>query len=488
MSEQVDIFKQAAVFYRSLGLAPIPLQPRSKAPLEPNWEQYSKNLPTEQQVDNWWTKRAKANVGLVTGRASKVFVLDVDGEQGFASLEGRPLPVTPRSRTGSGGEHYFFRYPDAAEEIPNRVGFLPGLDVRGDRGQVVAPPSVHPSGTRYSWLVAPSEKVPFADPPDWLMSYLVGAPGRPPKSGTAATLPDGTPQWLDAIWNGAVEGRRNDTMARVAGHYVAILGESEAMAICFAINHARFDPPLPDEEVEAVVMSVSNAERRKRQADSYVGDEGDRLREDIPSSERRVIAREAASAALNVRIESAFKYRTDPPSYELIVQGARVGLRSVEDLIEQRRLQTRIADELGVMTKWIGKDRWPKVAQALLDSCEEQAVEEGTERGRLEGWLTGYLADHPPREKRAIGSGEAAPFWESGVVHVNTTSLRIWLKWRLEERVSALELSTLLKRYDCQSKQVGARSSGGQVRSLRYWAIKPDLVPELIPEEGVGAA
>lgn len=476
MNTENEVFVQAAVYYRSLGLAPIPLQPRSKAPLESNWERFSAELPSEETVAGWWARRPHANIGLVTGRASNIFVLDVDGLAGKQSLEGRPIPLTPRSRTGSGGEHIFFRYPAQVDEIPNRVGFLPGLDIRGGRGQVVAPPSVHPTGSRYEWIVQPAE-TDFAEPPDWLLSYLTDGSTHRGRGSAVATMPDGTPAWLHAIWNGAVEGNRNDTMARIAGHYVALLGESEAMAICIAINQAKFDPPLDVVEVEQVVMSISNSERRKKKAEDYTSELSDEVRDDLPSGERRDVAREAASSALNVRIESAFKYRTDPPSYELIVQGARVSLRSVADLIEQRRLQSRIADELGVMTKWVGKDRWPKIAQALLDACEEIAVEEGTERGRLEGWLSAYLSDFPPRDRSNVAISDSSPFLEDGVVHINSTSLRTWLRWRLEERVSALEVSTLLKRYGCSSKQVGVRTSGN-VRSLRYWALDGALVPD----------
>jgi putative DNA primase/helicase len=108
-------------------------------------------------VHHWWSTWPDANIGIATGREAGIFVLDVDEKSGgpasLAELEARhgPLPATLRSTTGGGGFHLYFRYP-ADGRIPNstsRVG--PGLDVRGDGGYVVAPPSLHKSGRRYQW-------------------------------------------------------------------------------------------------------------------------------------------------------------------------------------------------------------------------------------------------------------------------------------------------------------------------------------------------
>ena len=76
-----------------------------------------------------------------------LLVLDVDpgsgGPESLAALERSydPLPRTTRSRTGGGGVHVFFRYP-AEKEVRNSAGWLGlGLDVRGEGGYVVVPPS-----------------------------------------------------------------------------------------------------------------------------------------------------------------------------------------------------------------------------------------------------------------------------------------------------------------------------------------------------------
>jgi hypothetical protein len=97
-------------------------------------------------VTQWWTTYPDANIGIATGPVSGILVLDVDGEEGEASLaalerEHGPLPVIPIALTGK-GRHLYFAAPRGVP-VSSRVRFLPGLDLRGDDGYVVAPPSTH---------------------------------------------------------------------------------------------------------------------------------------------------------------------------------------------------------------------------------------------------------------------------------------------------------------------------------------------------------
>ena len=115
------------------------------------------------QVAGWWRARPDANIGLATGGPGGVVALDVDaGKGGLEELrrleaEHGALPITARSRTGGGGLHLLFRNPDGHGPVRNSVcGLGPGIDVRGDGGCIVLPPSRHASGAAYAWEVAPS--------------------------------------------------------------------------------------------------------------------------------------------------------------------------------------------------------------------------------------------------------------------------------------------------------------------------------------------
>ena len=112
-------------------------------------------MRNEGRVRQFWQQHPLANIGIVTGAVAGFIVVDVDPRhdgdialQKFEELNG-PLPVTPKVRTGGDGEHIFFEHP--GHPIKNRAGILPGIDIRGDGGYIVAPPSNHISGRLYEW-------------------------------------------------------------------------------------------------------------------------------------------------------------------------------------------------------------------------------------------------------------------------------------------------------------------------------------------------
>src|SRR3989338_3312049 len=111
------------------------------------------------QIHEWWRQWPDANIGIATGEKSDLLVLDLDKKHGgYESLEkliseNGPLDKALIANSGGGGLHLYFQYP--SERMANRVGLLPGLDIRGEGGSVVAPPSIHASGNQYSWSTPP---------------------------------------------------------------------------------------------------------------------------------------------------------------------------------------------------------------------------------------------------------------------------------------------------------------------------------------------
>jgi hypothetical protein len=118
------------------------------------WKNGSRDPAT---IREWWQRWPDANIGIVTGLESGIFVLDVDGRQGEESLtelaqRGCHLPDTYTVRSGGGGRHLYFLWPEGADVRNSQSMIAPGLDIRGQGGYVVAPPSVHASGARYERL------------------------------------------------------------------------------------------------------------------------------------------------------------------------------------------------------------------------------------------------------------------------------------------------------------------------------------------------
>jgi hypothetical protein len=164
--------EKAALDYLARGWSVIPVRERAKRPAVP-WKIYQDRCAKKETLHEWYRRSPDYNVGIVTGALSGLVVLDVDprhgGDKSLRKLEREhgSLPKTLESITGGGGRHVYFSHPGG--EVRNRVGIVPGIDLRGDGGCIVAPPSVHPSGKRYRWVKgrAPGE-IPLARLPDWL--------------------------------------------------------------------------------------------------------------------------------------------------------------------------------------------------------------------------------------------------------------------------------------------------------------------------------
>jgi hypothetical protein len=251
----------SALAYRRRGWSVVPVEPRGKRPLV-RWEAFQKEAASEQQIRDWLRRWPDANLGIVTGAVSGIVVLDVDprhdGEESLFELTHRHggLPETPEVLTGGGGRHLYFRHPGQA--LRNRVAVAAGIDLRGDGGLVVAPPSLHPSAKRYEWEVShhPDDMAPAAMP-EWLLALCRGE-----------TRHTGHPlsYWRALAREGVAEGARNNTVASLTGHLLFRGVDPEvALELLLCWNRVRCRPPLDDEEVVQTVDSIARTHFRHAQ-------------------------------------------------------------------------------------------------------------------------------------------------------------------------------------------------------------------------------
>jgi hypothetical protein len=205
-------------------------------------------------IRDWWKLNQQANVGIVTGQVSGLVVVDIDprhgGEASLAKLLKRHdnLPATATALTGGGGRHLFFVHPKDGEIVGNRSGLgekYPGIDIKGEGGYVVATPSIHSTGRHYEWENGRSpQEIGLANMPTWLLKLLTSAPSK--------SLPDGTDGGgsIEAI----EEGRRNDTLFKVASHYVASgFAPEEIKKFVGFLNDQKCTPPIEQGEVDRIV-------------------------------------------------------------------------------------------------------------------------------------------------------------------------------------------------------------------------------------------
>ncbi len=171
--------------YISRGWAVVPL--RGKIPSIPNWP----TLRLTAETAATYFPIGAENVGIITGTASGIWVLDLDGNAGLTSwaalVEEHGDVQTLTVLTGGGGKHLYFRMPNG-RPISNRTKVMPGIDVRGDGGQVVAPPSIHPNGNAYLWEDPAAE---VADAPLWILDLVTAPAIAPQRTLTGAGGPVG---------------------------------------------------------------------------------------------------------------------------------------------------------------------------------------------------------------------------------------------------------------------------------------------------------
>ena len=174
--------RTAALAYAAYGLPVFPVAARTKAPATKRGFYDASLNPAA--IERWW-RAQDYNVGISTGAPSGVWVLDIDGDEGRASLAALQekhgaLPATVTSVTAR-GRHLWFRYDGPVPCSTARVAA--GIDVKADGGYAIAPPSVHPTGHVYGW--APNSADVPASAPEWLVRL---ARARPQVAFTSPTI------------------------------------------------------------------------------------------------------------------------------------------------------------------------------------------------------------------------------------------------------------------------------------------------------------
>lgn len=212
-----------------------------------------------QQISDWWKKWPHANIGISTGLASGLIVIDVDfrhdGETSLNSLQTK-FPATfdsPNVLTGN-GYHFYFAYPETKSPISSTTQFngLSGIDIRGEGGYIIAPPSQHISGKSYQWKndeVLLPHKLPLF-PQKLINTFLEHRLylRTNPNLNDCEIIP---------------EGKRNTTLTSIAGTMRNRgLRDNEILPALYEINKYRCIPPLPKKEVGNIARSVSRYESK----------------------------------------------------------------------------------------------------------------------------------------------------------------------------------------------------------------------------------
>jgi len=241
---------RSAVDYRERGWSPIPIKARSKAPKLPKDHPFLRRKATDDEFGRFDFRH---NVGIVAGRVSGIIVLDDDDGGETMRKNGWHVPPTPTVKTKRGYQ-YYFRCPEVG--LPTFDVVTEKVEVRGDGAYVVAPPSVHHSGSVYEWVISPDE-ADLADPPAWLMEQAAMRGRRMQAEDIGATIANGS---------------RNKALFSIAGTLRRRgLDETTIHAALLGINRVKCETPLPEEEVRKIAHSAARYEPGRHQHEDADG-------------------------------------------------------------------------------------------------------------------------------------------------------------------------------------------------------------------------
>jgi len=238
-----------ALAYRGMGWSVIPIGADKKPLIK--WQEFQERIASEDEVLAWFTRWPTANVGVVTGSVSGLTVVDIDTDEGRINLEDYIPPKTrvPTARTQRGGTHLFFKFH---EGMGNRVGVIPGTDLRSEGGYVVAPPSKGMAGS-YEWVkgLDPGKVRPLDLPEAYIRMMTDPTTGKIIRGDFKTT----------AAFS---EGRRNDTVFHAA---VALakggMQDPDELFTYVSRLAGTTAPPLPEDEVKEITRHALEHITRK---------------------------------------------------------------------------------------------------------------------------------------------------------------------------------------------------------------------------------
>lgn len=248
MNEIMD----AALKYAGMGFPVLPVRRDNKAPYTPHGLKDASTNPDV--IRDWWKKWENANVAI---RTDGLCVLDIDmddlsGKDGnFYLLQWQrehheSFPETWTARTGRGGYHLYYK---ADKPVSSHIGIIQDVDIRGEGGYTIAPPSVHANGNRYEWVDG-SEEEPMACANAAVYHFLEEGRDKPAEG---FALPEKISQ-----------GKRNGTIFKLAACLQGKgLPDAAVLAACAETNKSQCEPPLADKEVKRIVSSAMKYEKGK---------------------------------------------------------------------------------------------------------------------------------------------------------------------------------------------------------------------------------
>lgn len=350
------------------------------------WAAYQSRRASEAELRTWWARWPRASISVVTGAVSGIVVIDVDpahgGDESLRDLG--DLPDTVTALTGGGGEHLYYRHPGG--DVPSRTGWRPGIDIRADGGQVIAPPSAHASGRPYTWEAG---RAP------WEIELAVLPPRLAAELASAAVTTSSDWDLERALTTPIPEGARNAELTRIVGGLVARHRDDPITVLALArdVNRRLCQPPLPDDEVDGIVRSIWRRDVRARAGAAAAGvpvvDEPPPADDAQPGPAERADRMAAIWRGLGVRSVDVVAVRAyevgDDVTWHLVLGDGRT-LAIGTDLFSWSAVFRAVANRVGDVLAECKAADWRR-AMAAVVAMAERVVAEDQGAERIEAWV-----------------------------------------------------------------------------------------------------
>jgi hypothetical protein len=267
--------QEAALACGARGWLVVQVHTRSKKPVKTAWQKNATKDPDA--IRRLFPKGSIQNLGALLGRKSGIIDVECDSEEAereLALLLGEDFPVVPQFR-GKRGPHRLFQFTDGLPRPDSATFKYKGIEFRtgqGDKGaQSLLPPSIHPDGVPYCWIVHPDEADPLPFPPRALAVIREALGEGAARNGQAGGVrPGKSHEDWERIFGGVDKGGRNDAAISYAGGIMSDLRDPdddkaiERAWVGFSSWNERNNPALPEDELRKVYLSALKMEKAKR--------------------------------------------------------------------------------------------------------------------------------------------------------------------------------------------------------------------------------
>lgn len=489
-----DAVFYSACEYASMGWRVIPIRAGEKRPLPTEWQKVASR--DEDQITKWWARWPDAGVGVKLGPDSGIIDVECDddeAEQTLLALFEGEFPVTP-TFMASRGKHRLFRYRDDLPE-KEKNGFKIGkIEFRtgggGKGAQSVFPPSVHPSGAVYTWLVPPDD-CPPAELSERVVMRIWNALGGDTASffgpvDKRVGRPAGRKRehW-EALSEGVSEGSRNEAAASWIGRVLGDMNDAFDAAACercwvgVRAWNTQNNPPLPEMELAKTFDSILRRHRARitdvATGEAYKVDAAFVAAKTVEGTPKGADAPPPAAAA-----------PSSPPPPRLVIVDSRPRefllyhpywfaktenghiVLSSKEMMSAGAIMAAALEQADTWVPEKFKGEWPTLARRLVDTAEHLEAPLETRRDVMILQLL-YLAirDAKPLREDAKGPPKNGFPWIDEDGNYLFSFDPIWQTMhRSEDKVMRKELAQALSKAGAVEVVVGTKHSRKRVRKL----------------------